>query len=563
MDNLRLRTWVAILAVGLAIVSVIPNFVDTSRIAWWPAKKLNYGLDIQGGIQLVMGADIESVISTTVNRQTVALKSEFEKENIAIKGFTTTNAKAGAFDILVASTADAKKVEDQLAKNHAGSIQVLSSNAEKVEVKYYDAYLLDQKQTIIKQAIETIRNRIDEFGVAEPSITQQGADRILVQLPGMADAEKAKQLINTTAKLDFMIVNYEKSQAELSKLITDAETAGNYSMKTMKYNDYVTRLNADLKGKIPEKTVVYFEKRDDAKNMEVGSSPYLLQTDTDLTGDSLDNAAVSFDQYGNPEVALRFNPAGATKFGDLTEKNVRKQMAVVLDKVIKTAPSINGKIPNGSAVITLGRSGDHQKVLDEAKLIATALRAGALPVSLEQLEERRVGPSLGKDALDKAQFAAVLGAVIIMIFMLLNYKGMGAITDITLLLNIICIVAVLSSLGATLTLPGIAGMALTVGFAVDANVLINERIKEELRAGVSIQSAIQEGYNRAMSAILDSNITTAATAVVLLYFGTGPVRGFAVTLLAGLATTLFANVFVSKVIVDNLVHRFGVKKISV
>jgi preprotein translocase subunit SecD len=563
MENLRLRTWIAGLAIALAVAFILPNFKDTSKIAWWPAKKLNYGLDIQGGIQLVMGADIESVINTTVVRQTTALKSEFEKENISIKGFTTTNASSGAFDILVSSAADAKKIEEQLAKNHAGSIQVMSSNAEKVEVKYYDAYMLDQKQTIIKQAIETIRNRIDEFGVAEPQISQQGSDRILVQLPGMADAEQAKQLINTTAKLDFMIVNYTKTPEEIRQLVNEAEKAGNYSMKTLKYTEYVAKLNADLKGKIPEKTVIYFEKRDDAKNMEIGSTPLLLETDTDLTGDALDNAAVSFDQYGAPEVALRFNPAGSIKFGDLTEKNVKKQMAVVLDKVVKTAPTINGKIPNGSAVITLGRGGDRQNTMDEAKLIATSLRAGALPVTLEQLEERRVGPSLGLDALKKARMAAMIGAIIIMIFMLVYYRGMGVITDVTLLLNVFFIIAILGSLGATLTLPGIAGMALTFGFAVDANVLINERIKEEFKAGMSIQSAIKEGYARAMSAIIDSNITTASTALVLLYFGTGPVRGFAVTLLAGLVTTLFANVFISKVIVDNLVYKFGVKKLSV
>ena len=343
------------------------------------------------------------------------------------------------------SSADAKKVEELLGKNHAGSLQVMSSNAEKVEVKYYDAYMLDQKQTIIKQAIETIRNRIDEFGVAEPQITQQGTDRILVQLPGMADAEQAKQLINTTAKLDFMIVNYTKSSEEIRKLVDEAEKAGNYSMKTMKYTDYVAKLNTDLKGKIPDKTVVYFEKRDDAKNMEIGSTPLLLETDTNLTGDSLDNAAVSFDQYGSPEVALRFNPAGSIKFGDLTEKNIKKQMAVVLDKVVKTAPTINGKIPNGSAVITLGRGGNRQNIMDEAKLIATSLRAGALPVTLEQLEERRVGPSLGLDALAKAQFAAILGAILIMIFMLVYYKGMGVITDISLLINIVCVFAILCS----------------------------------------------------------------------------------------------------------------------
>jgi len=563
METLRIRTWVASITVLLAALFVAPNFIDTSRWSWWPAQKLNYGLDIQGGVHLVMGADVNSVVRTTVIRQTKSLEAEFAKEGIAIKGFTTDDANQGAFSVLVNQIEDGKKVEQWLTKTHPASLQVMAVTNEKVDVKYYDAYLLDQKQNIIRQAIETIRNRIDEFGVAEPSITQQGADRILVQLPGMADAERAKQLINTTAKLDFMIVSYDKSQDEVRKMIADAEKAGNYSMETLKYSEYVNRINADLANQLPPKTLIYFEKAASAKSMEVGSIPFLLKTDTDLTGDSLDSAAVSFDQYGKPEVSLRFNPAGAGKFADLTEKNVGRQMAVVLDKVVKTAPNINQKIAGGNAVITLGSSADREGQLNEAKLIATALRAGSLPVSLEQLEERRVGPSLGMDALRKASTGAIVGSLIIILFMLIHYKGMGVITAVSLILNVIAIFAVLGSLGATLTLPGIAGMALTVGFAVDANVLINERIKEEFKKGSSIRTALQEGYDRAMSAIIDSNVTTAATACVLLYFGTGPVRGFAVTLLAGIATTLFANVFLSKVIVDNLVHRFGLKKISV
>jgi preprotein translocase subunit SecD len=204
-----------------------------------------------------------------------------------------------------------------------------------------------------------------------------------------------------------------------------------------------------------------------------------------------------------------------------------------------------------------------QKTLDEAKLISTALRAGALPASLEQLEERRVGPSLGADSIQKAVRAAFVGAVVILLFMLIRYKQMGLVSDIALCFNILTSMALLSSLGATLTLPGIAGIALTIGFAVDANVLINERIREELAKGASFQLALKEGYSRAMSAILDANATTAATAVVLLYFGTGPVKGFAVTLLIGIATTLFANVFISKVIVENLVYKFNFKKLSV
>ncbi len=563
MEGLSTRTWLASIGIVLALILIVPNFMDVSRFGWWPSKKLNYGLDIQGGLHLVMGVDVDGVVSTTVIRQTLALKSEFAKENITITDFDTANAKAGEFVIAVPNLDEAKKVEAFIQKNHAGSLQVVSTSANKVEIKYFDAYLLDQKQNVIRQAIETIRNRIDEFGVAEPSITQQGADRILVQLPGMADAEKAKQLINTTAKLDFMVVSYEKSAEEIRKLIDTAEKAGNYSMATTKYTEYINKINTDLKDKLPAKTVIYFEKSQNAKSLEAGSIPYLLKTDTDLTGDYLDTANVTFDQYGGPEVSLRFNPAGAVKFGELTEKHINEQMAVVLDKVVKTAPKINTKIPNGQAVITLGRSTNRDETMNEAKLISTSLRAGALPAALEQLEERRVGPSLGKDALDRAKIASYFGAVLIILFMLFYYRAMGLISTVSLVINIICVFALLTSLGATLTLPGIAGMALTVGFAVDANVLINERIREEFHQGASLKAAMADGYRKAMSAIFDSNITTASTAIVLLYFGTGPVRGFAVTLLVGIGTTLFANVFVSKVIVDTLVHRRGVQKISV
>lgn len=563
MEGLRSRTWIAFLGLIVAIAFIVPNFVDVSRLSWWPSAKLNYGLDIQGGLHLVMGVDVEGVVATSVTRQTVALRSEFEKEKISIKDFDTTKAKDGQFTVNVSSLEDAKKIEDYIQKSYGTTLQVLGANAGSVELKYFDANMLEQKQNVIRQAIETIRNRIDEFGVAEPSITQQGADRILVQLPGMADAEKAKQLINTTAKLDFMVVSYEKSPDELRKLITEAEKAGAYSLTTLKYSEYVTRLNQDLAAKLPAKTIIYFEKNENAKSMEAGSVPFLLKTDTDLTGDFLDSASVSFGQYGEPEVSLRFNPIGANKFAELTGTHINEQMAVVLDKVVKTAPKINSKIPNGQAVITLGSSSNRDSQLNEAKFIATALRAGSLPASLEQLEERRVGPSLGRDALDKAKMASYIGSILVIIFMLVYYKSMGFISTIGLLINILSIFALLGSLGATLTLPGIAGMALTVGFAVDANVLINERIKEELAKGASLKSAIQEGYHKAMSAIIDSNITVSATALILLYFGTGPVRGFAVTLLVGIATTLFANVFVSKVIVDNLVYRFGIQKLSV
>lgn len=564
MEGLRWRTFAATLGVAAAIVWFLPNVVNVSNVSWWPVKqKLNYGLDIQGGLHLVMGVDVNGVVKESVSRLIVSLKAEMAKENITIADIKSEKPELGEMQFVVANAADKAGVEKFLGDRYSTVLQVVGTSETSITARYFDAYLTDYKNRVIQQSIETIRNRIDEFGVAEPSISQQGADRILIQLPGMADAERAKQLINTTAKLDFMIVSHERSQQELAALVAEAEKAGGFSMADTKYSDYVTRINEALKGKLPEKTAVYFEKAANATTIDAGAIPYLLRTDTDLGGGALDDAFVGYDQYGAPQVSLQFNSAGAAKFADLTGNNVGKQMAIVLDKVVKSAPSIRDRIAGGSAVITLGGGRDRNGMMEEAKMISTALRAGALPASLEQLEERRVGPTLGADAIGKAKMGAYVGALLIVIFMIVYYKGMGVIASLSLGLNILALLALQTTFGATLTLPGIAGIALTVGFAVDANVLIYERIREELRMGHSLNVAIQEGFHRAMSAIIDSNLTTAATAVVLLYFGTGPVRGFAVTLLIGIATSVFANVFVSKVIVDSLVHKFKVKKLSV
>lgn len=562
MESLRWRSVLAALGVAIALVWVAPNVVNMDN-KWWPSKaKLNYGLDIQGGLHLVMGADVQGVLTESTTRLVNSLKADFAKENIPVTDVKSLKADEGEITI-TGDKASLDKVKEYLNTHYATTLQIMNESDTEVTTRYFDTYLNEYKQKVIHQAIETIRNRIDEFGVAEPSITQQGANRILVQLPGMADAEKAKQLINTTAKLDFMIVSNEKSIQDLQTMIAAAEKAGNYSMATTKYSEYVTRLNEDLKSKLPEKTVVYFEKSENATKMEVGAVPYLLRTDTNLNGGALDDASVGYGQYGEPEVKLSFNSAGAKQFADLTGNHVGQRMAIVLDRVVKSAPNIKDRIGGGQAVITLGGGRDRQKGMDEAKMISTALRAGALPATLEQLEERRVGPSLGSDSINKAKMASYIGAIIIIIFMAVYYRSMGVIADLCLAVNIIGVFALLTSLGATLTLPGIAAIALTVGFAVDANVLINERIREELRAGSSWKRALQEGYHRAMSAIVDANITTAATAFVLLYFGTGPVRGFAVNLLIGIVTTMFANVFLSKVIVDTLINKFGVKKLSV
>lgn len=561
MENLTARVWVAVVAIVAIVICLTPNVVHTDKM-WWPTqRKLNYGLDIQGGLHLVMGVDVAGVVKESTNRLVLSLKAEFQRDAVPSNDVITPHLEDGEVEIL-ASNDQKAKIKEHLQSRYATVLQLLDEKPDKLVYRYYESYLQDFKSKVIAQAIETIRNRIDEFGVSEPSISQQGSDRVLIQLPGMADAERAKALINTAAKLDFMMVA-ENPGLDLMALITAAETAGGYTMKSLKYSQYLDQLNKDLAEKLPPKTMILFEKANNAENMDVGRIPFLLKTDTNLGGDALTDAFVSFDQYGAPEVAIRFNAAGTNAFRDLTANNIGKQMAIVLDRVVKTAPNIQTAIGNGEARVTLGGGRDRDQSMNEAKMIATSLRAGALPAALEQLEERRVGPSLGADSVKKAQLGSLIGAFLIFAFVIIRYKSIGVISDLALVLNILMMLAMLSALGATLTLPGIAGIALTVGFAVDANVLINERMREELRKGHSMLVAIREGYGRALSAILDANITTGATALVLLYFGTGPVRGFAVTLLLGIVSTMFANVFLSRVMVDFVVHKLGFKKLSV
>lgn len=566
MENYRWRLVGAIAGILTAVILLSPNFIDTSKVSWWPAKKkLNYGLDIQGGINLVMGVDINGVMSETATRQANSLKKELTTtatDKVDLVNFKITNPATGQMELEFNSALDAERADKYISDRHGTTLQLVERTDKFTTYKYLDNILVDLKQKVIAQSIETIRNRIDEFGVSEPSISAQGDNRIMVQLPGMADAEQAKKLINTTAKLDFMIVDRTVNPSDLQKWIKDAETAGNFTMTSVKYSEYVTKINEALKGKIPEKTVVYFGKSENARTMDAGSLAYVLKTDTNLGGADLDDALIAFGQYGDPEVSLRFNPAGAAKFGDVTGNNIGQQMAIVLDRIVKSAPNIQTRIGDGNAVITLGQR-NRQDSMDEAKMISTALKAGSLPASLEQLEERRVGPTLGSDSVKSAQMGAYVGAALICLFLIFYYHAMGVVASVSIAVNVLSGLGLLTALGATLTLPGIAGIALTVGFAVDANVLIQERIKDELAKGASWRAAVKEGYHRAMSAIIDSNVMVAAVGIILLNFGTGPVRGFAVTLLIGIVTTLFGGVFVSKVMIDTILYKWNFNGISI
>ncbi len=557
IESLNTRLLIIGVVFLLALGWTVPNFMNTDKHWWFTKDKMILGLDIQGGSHLVLRVDVDSVVKTDVTRTAATLTTEFkdEKENIKVNSVSVLDPVKAVIQIDAASVEDRDKAKAYIEKNYSNMLKLGETQDNKMTFEYGELYLRDFKQRLLEQAIATIRNRIDEFGVAEPSITAQGTDRILVQLPGIRDASSAKELINRTAHLDFMMVSEGMAPEAVEKLVVDAEKDQKIVFKDMKYSEYIEKVNAALKGKLPENTVVYFEKLPNAQTMEAGRRPMLLKTNEGVTGDRLINANVGLDQYSKPEVQFAFDPVGAKQFGELTTKNAKKLMAIVLDKVVTSAPVINTPITGGRGVISLGSSGDRTKTLNEAKLISLALRAGALPATLEQLEERTVGPSLGADAIAKGQMAALVGAGIVFIFMIFYYKSFGIIADLSLALNILIVLAVLSSLGATLTLPGVAGMALTIGIAVDANVIIYERIKEEMAKGANLMGAIREGYHRAFSCIIDANIMSIAVCVVLMYFGTGPVRGFAVTLLCGLVIQTFTAVFFTRAMLDLFVGK--------
>lgn len=370
----------------------------------------------------------------------------------------------------------------------------------------------NQAKDAPQRALEVIRNRIDQFGVLEPVIQLQGNNRLLVQLPGVTDRERAKEIIGRTAHLEFKLVS---DDPELLKKAMNGEAVEGYEIKETELRD----------GKM---------------------ETLLVETDAVLTGDMLVDATTEFSQqgFGQPYVSLELNDKGADIFADVTGRNVGKRLAIVLDNEVQTAPVIRERIPSGRAQITGNFS------LEEAKDIALILRAGALPAPVEIIEERSVGPALGKDSVEKGIQAIIIGGICVLAFMAIYYLFAGLIADFALILNIFIITGALSYFGATLTLPGIAGLVLTIGMAVDANVLIFERIREESKLGKSLRAAIHAGYDKAFWTILDANVTTLITALILFQFGTGPVRGFATTLSIGILASMFTALVVTRLILD-------------
>lgn len=564
IESLKARLILTTTVLILAVIWLIPNFVSMDKDFFWPSKdRIVYGLDIQGGLHLVLEADTEELIQKRLSRMSVNIQDQMKTEKISEATIKVSDTSPFFMDITVKSPKDLPSVQKILKElGYTSDLQTLKATDTTLRLAWFENRVKDLKEQVISQAIEVIRNRIDEFGVSEPLLSAQGENRILIQLPGIEDSARAKELIKTTAQLEFGVVNEEFPPEKLFPLIAEAEKKGGYALgkEDLTYRQYIKKINKDLKKHLKENEKIVFQQAPSATNLQTGRIPYIVDTGSGLTGTHLEDAFVSPGEFNRPEVSFQFQPEGRKLFADLTGQIVGKRLSIILDQVLKSAPTVEGKI-HGNARITLGAGGTYEEILAEAEMIATTLRAGSLPVFLKQLEEKTVGPTLGRDSIQKGKKAGLTGLILVMLFMLVYYRTLGIFANVALVLNMSLLLALLSSLSATLTLPGVAGIILTIGMAVDANVIIFERIKEELKRGASLKLAIKDGFQNAFSAILDANITTAIVCSVLMYFGTGLIRGFAVTLFCGILTSLFTAVFVSRTLMDVCMVRFGLKKL--
>jgi preprotein translocase subunit SecD len=477
-----------------------------------PSSLVNLGLDLRGGAHLLAEVQVDDVYKARMKAIWPELRDILREERATIGTIRLQDGPADRLTVKISEPdgmARAVERSGELAKpiaslNAVGSKDlVVTSQDDILTIQLSDAEKAASDERTLRQALEIIRRRIDEVGTREPTIQRQGSNRILIQVPGIGSAEELKDLIGTTAQLTFQPV---------LNVVSDAETNAGFGNQLLP--------SLDEAGKF-----------------------YILEARPVVTGEDLVDAQPSFDQNGRPAVTFRFNPSGARRFGDYTAENIGSPFAIVLDSEVISAPVIQSHIPGGSGIITGNFS------IEESTNLAVLLRAGALPATLEFLEERTIGPELGADSIEAGKIACLVAFGAVLIFMVLSYGLFGLFANIALIINIGLIFGFLSAIGATLTLPGIAGIVLTIGMAVDANVLIFERIREELKTAKGPARAIELGYERALSAILDANITTFITAVILFAMGSGPVRGFSITLGIGILTSVFTAIFVTRLLV--------------
>ena len=514
----------------LALPNALPEKILHRFPSWLPSSSVNLGLDLQGGSYLLLEVQLDQVQKDKAEAMIGDIRAAFRKAHI---GYTDLGAKGDTVTVKVSEAGQydqAKKLVTDLNPNMTSS--VLSVGAKQYDMAepgngvlslhMTDAFKTQTQQQILEQSIEVVRRRIDELGTREPGISRQGEDRILVEVPGLQDPDQLKTILGKTAKMSFQLV----------------DEAADPSAKTAPIGDDILPQMSD--------------------NPNLHPPPIVVQRRVMVSGDRLTDASQTNDQRtGMPAVSFRFDSVGAREFGDVTKENVNHRFAIVLDKQVISAPVINEPILGGSGIIT------GNFTTQTANNLAILLRAGALPAPLKIIEERTVGAELGADSVKAGRYSAMAGLVMVAAFMVLRYGLFGLFADIALTLNVVLLLAALTAFGATLTLPGIAGIVLTMGMAVDANVLIYERIREEQRNGRSMLASIDTGFRRAMATIIDANMTHLIASLILFQLGSGPVKGFAVTLGVGIITSFFTAVMVTRLIVIAWLNMARPRKLAI
>ena len=512
MKIFNYRLVIFALSIIFGVAFAIPSFMQTDS-----GKKISLGLDLQGGLHMRLGVNTNEAVTSKIKTIATSIKYYADDEDLLIDGLSIDNESV-SFTILD---------KDEIPKMDEMLKQIKGLDISKDELSYTlkltTADIAKTEDLAVSQAVETIRNRLDQFGLAEPSVVRQGATDIVVELPGiktLAEEKAARELISKPAKLELMEVDEQRADQV-------------YTLSRSQASEYGDIILEDTKD---------------------ANTKYLVKEIPILNGSQVIDAQVAFDQSNQAIINFTLNSTGARIFGDFTGKSIGKRLAVVLDGKVYSAPNIRERIGGGSGQISGGFT------LVEAGNVAIALRSGALPASVNLLEKRSVGPSLGADSIKASLIALISGLAIVFFFMIVYYRRAGVIANIALITNIFIIISVMAMFGATLTLPGMAGIVLTVGMAVDSNVIINERIRELLKSGVSVTKAIEDGYSNAMRAILDANVTTLLVAVILYAYGTGPIKGFAVTISIGILASMLTAILGTHGIYEALLGKISKDK---
>ncbi len=534
-----IRFAIFVIAILVSLIYLAPTFLSKDKNGpqkegmpdWWPSflptDRIHLGLDLQGGSHLVLEVKVDKAVENNVERLKADLTNILRERGIS--GVTVDRVQGSEIQVKVPA-ASLERVQTVL-KGDFANLAVLNSQTSggmtEILLTLNKEEMRSLRDYAVDQSLETIRNRIDQFGVSEPVIQREGQTDILVQLPGIQDPQRAKEIIGKTALLEFKLVDDNANVEEALR-----------------------------HGPPPGDEILYGRGKGEEGGVSGGGegTPYVLQSRALMTGEYIADARVRpSQQLQGPYVELVLNSSGARLFEQITAANVKRRLAIVLDNRVYSAPVIQERIAGGRASIT----GSFD--IKEARDLAIILRAGALPAPVEIIEERSVGPSLGSDSIRQGVISFVVGISLVIVFMILYYNGAGVLADVALIFHILFLLAILAAFKAVLTLPGIAGIVLLAGMAVDANVLINERIREELRAGRAPRSAVEAGYEHALPAIIDTNVTTFLSGLILFQFGTGPIKGFAVTLCIGILTTVVTAVYMTRVYYD---YRMGVRRLT-